>query len=260
MASQPTVPSYSHPPVREAIIDIQIDALPEESLPKLKDCGTEFDSLYPKTKTQYLGKISMKVSDTDVTSEQDRQLFGYSFHSSDENRCVQLRLNGFTFNLLKPDPAAAWPGWNVLRDEARRVWDKYIMVTNTAEIRRLAVRYINQIVIPGGEIELLDYFTEPPRIPVGLPQRLNRYFSRIEINNSDPEAFIIITQAPAPQEYQNQPTFTLDIDVIREQRMPLDSFDLWSTLDRFRELKNTVFEASLHPRAKNLFGPEEKIG
>ena len=28
---------------------------------------------------------------------------------------------------------------------------------------------------------------------------------------------------------------------------------MWSTLDRFRELKNTVFEASLHPRAKKLF-------
>ena len=259
MASQPKVPSYSRPPVREAIIDIQIDALPEELLPKLKECGTEFVSLYPKTKTRYRGTISMKVSDGDGTSEQNRQLFGYSFHSPDENRCVQLRHDGFTFNLLKPDPMAEWPGWNVLRDEAQRVWDSYVMVTNTAEIKRIAVRYINQIVIPGGKIELLDYFTEPPRIPVGLPQSLNDYFSRIEINNSDPEAFIIITQTPAPQKYQNQPTFTLDIDVIREQRMLLDSFDLWSTLDRFRELKNTVFEASLHPKAKNLFGPEEKI-
>ena len=258
MASQPIVPSYSHPPVREAIIDIQIDALPEELLPKLKDCGTELESHYPKTKTQYRGTISMKVSDGDVKSEQNRQLFGYSFHSSDENRCVQLRLDGFTFNLLKPDPMAAWPGWNVLRDEARRVWDQYKMVTNTAEIKRLAVRYINQIVIPAGEIELLDYFTEPPRIPDGLPQHLNHFFSRIVVNNPDPKAFVIITQAPAPQPYQSQPTFTLDIDVIREQRMPPDSFDLWSTLDRFRELKNTVFEASLHPKAKKLFGPEEK--
>ena len=50
------------------------------------------------------------------------------------------------------------------------------MVTNTAEIKRLAVRYINQIVIPEGEIELLNYFTDPPRIPVGLSQRLNSFF------------------------------------------------------------------------------------
>ena len=258
MASQPKVPSYSRPPVREALIDIQINALPEDWLPKLKDCGAELNSLYPKTKTQYLGKISMKFSDADVTSEQNKQLFGYTFQSSDENRCVQLRLDGFTFNLLKPDPMAAWPGWHVLRTEAQKVWDKYVMATGTEEIRRLAVRYINQIVIPEGEIELLDYFTEPPRIPGGLPQRLNHFFSRIEINNPDPEAFIIITQAPAPQPYQSQQTFTLDIDVMRQRRMPLDSFDLWSTLDRFRDLKNTVFEASLHPKAKQLFGPEER--
>ncbi|MYA27949.1 MAG: TIGR04255 family protein [Nitrospira sp. SB0666_bin_27] len=259
MASQPTVPSYSRPPVREAIIDIQIDALPEELLPKLKECGTAFESLYPKTKTHYRGTISMKVSDGDVTSEQNRQLFGYSFHSLDENRCVQLRSDGFTFNLLKPDPMAQWPGWQVLREEAHGAWDKYVIATKPVEIKRLAVRYINQIVIPEGKIELLDYFTEPPRVPDGLPQSLNHYFSRIVVNNPDPNAFIIITQAPAPQKYQNQPTFTLDIDVIREQRMPLDSFDLWSTLDSFRELKNTVFEASLHPKAKDLFGPEEKV-
>ena len=259
MASQPKSPSYLRPPVREAIIDIQIDALPEEFLPKLKECGTEFESLYPKTKTQYQGMISMKFSDADMTSEQNKQIRGYIFQSSDENRCVQLRRDGFTFNLLKPDPTAAWPGWQVLRKEAQRVWDKYVMAASEVEIKRFAVRYINQIVIPEGEIELLDYFTEPPRIPRGLPQRLNHYFSRIEVNNPDPNALVIITQAPASNRYQSQLTFTLDIDVIREQRMPLDSFDLWGTLDRFRELKNTVFEASLHPRAKNLFGPEGTI-
>ena len=256
MASQPKSPSYSRPPVREAIIDIQIDALPDEFLPKLKDCGTEFESLYPKTETQYLGTLSMQVSDADMTSEQNKQIRGYIFKSSDEKRCVQLRRDGFTFNLLKPDPMAQWPGWQVLREEAHRVWGKYVMAASTVEIKRLAVRYINQIVIPEGEIELLDYFTEPPRIPGGLPQRLNRYFSRIEVNNPDPNALVIITQAPVPNRYQNQLTFTLDIDVIRERRMPLDSFDLWRTLDHFRELKNTVFEASLHPKAKNLFGPE----
>lgn len=256
MASQPKVLSYSRPPVREAIIDIQIDALPEEVLPKLKECGTEFESSYPKTKTQYLGKISMKFSDADMTSEQNKQLLGYIFQSSDENRCVQLRLDGFTFNLLKPDPMAAWPGWNVLRDEARRAWDKYVTATRTTEIRRFAVRYINQIVIPEGKIKHSDYFTEAPRIPEGLPQDLKHFFSRIEVHNPDPEAFIIITQAPAPNPYHSQPTFTLDIDVIRERRMPLDSFDLWRALDHFRELKNTVFEASLHPKAKKLFRPE----
>lgn len=256
MASQPKAPSYSRPPVREAIIDIQIDELSEELLPKLKECGTEFESLYPKAETQYVGMISMKFSDADMTSEQNKQVRGYIFKSSDENRCVQLRRDGFTFNLLKPDPTAAWAGWQVLREESRRVWDKYVQSTSTVEIKRLAVRYINQIVIPEGEIELLDYFTEPPRIPDGLPQRLNHYFSRIVVNNHDPNAFIIITQAPAPQQYQSQPTFTLDIDVIRERRIPLANFDLWGTLDRFRELKNTVFEANLRPKAKKLFGPE----
>ncbi len=259
MASQSTILSYSRPPVREALIDIQIDELPEEFLPKLKECGTAFESRYPKTETQYRGMISMKFSDADMTSEQNKQIRGYIFKSSDEKRCVQLRRDGFTFNLLKPDPMAAWPGWRELREEAQKLWDKYVIATSTVEIKRLAVRYINQIVIPEGEIDLRDYFTEPPRIPDGLPQRFNRFFSRIEVSNPDPDALVIITQAQAPNRHQSQPTFTLDIDVIKEKRMTLGSFDLWRTLDSFRELKNKVFEASLRQKAKTLFGPGGNI-
>ncbi len=259
MASQPKAPSYSRPPVREAVIDIQINPLTPDFLPKLKECGADLQFRYPKTKTQYRDEISMNVSDTDVTSEQNRQLLGYLFQSSDENKWVQMRLDGFTFNLLKPDPMASWPGWDVLRNEVHTAWTKYAMATNTVEIKRLAVRYINQIVIPATKIELREYFTEPPRIPNGLPQELRHFFGRIQFTNPDPEATVILTQAPAPQPYQSQPTFILDIDIVREQRMLLDRFDLWGTLDRFRELKNTVFEASLHQKAKKLFGPEEKF-
>lgn len=256
MVSKPKPPSYSRPPVREAIIDIQIEPLPIEILPNLEKCGVQLKSRYPKIKSRYQDKIQMEFSDTNFVSKKDRIQFGYIFQSSDEKMWVQMRLDGFTFNLLKPDPHAPWPGWPYLKSEAKRAWEKFVKATGILEIKRLGVRYINQIVISGEDkIELEDYLTEPPRIPAGLPRDLQHFFSRIEVVNPNPRAVVIITQAPAPQPYQNQTTFTLDIDVVREQRISLKSFNLWKALDRFRDLKNSVFEASVKPKTKQLFGP-----
>jgi len=84
MASQSKAPSYARPPVREAIIDIQINSLSEALLPKLKDCGAEFKTDYPKMKTGYRSEISVQVSGADMTSEQDQKVVGYIFQSSDE--------------------------------------------------------------------------------------------------------------------------------------------------------------------------------
>jgi len=253
------MPTYSRPPVREAIIDIQIDTLAKEYLPKIESCGRQIQSRYPKKSAFYLEEISMEASDTDMTSKRNRQLFGYRFQSSDERKWVRYSLAGFTFNLLKPDPQEAWPGWSVLRGESQTSWKHYAEATGTREIKRFAVRYINPVVIPAGK-QLSDYFTSLPVIPKGLPPHdLKTFFSRVAVHSKNPEATIVITQAPIMSDRHATGTqVVLDIDIQREQRMSVDSFDLWDELDRFREVKNTVFEASLSQTAKHLFGPKEE--
>lgn len=251
------MPTYSRPPVREAIIDIQIDTLAKEYLPKVENCGSQLQSRYPKKSPFYLEEISMEASDTGMTSKRNRQLFGYCFQSSDARKSVRYSLAGFTFNLLKPNPREAWLGWSVLRGEAQTAWKHYAEATGTREIKRFAVRYINPIVIPEGK-QVSDYFTSLPVIPEGLPHDLKTFFSRVAVHNKNPEATIVITQAPIDFDRHTTGTqVVLDIDIQREQRMAVDSFDLWGELDRFREVKNTVFEASLSPTAKHLFGPKE---
>lgn len=252
------MPAYSRPPVREAIIDIQIDTLAKEYLPKVESCGSQLQSRYPKKSAFYREEISMEASDTGMTSKRNRQLFGYRFQSSDERKSVRCSLAGFTFKLLKPDPQETWPGWSVLRGEAQTAWEHYAEATVTREIKRFAVRYINPIVIPAGE-QLSDYFTSIPVIPKGLPRDLRTFFSRVAVHSKNPEATIVITQVPITFDRHTTGTqVVLDIDIQREQRVAVDSFDLWGELDRFREVKNTVFEASLSPTAKHLFGPKEE--
>lgn len=167
---------------------------------------------------------------------------------------MQLQLDGFTINWLKPDPTESWLGWPSLKEEATRAWDLYVDVGRPQEITRLGMRYINQVVIPVSPIDLDDYFTAPPSIPKALPyQDFGHFFSRVEVSIPQHNAKAIITQMPSEQEASGSIIVILDIEVLKVERMPLNSGVLWETLDQFRELKNTIFEASLHQKTKDLF-------
>jgi len=254
MASLPKVPSFSCPPVCEALIDIKIDTLPIGLLPTLERLHEQFLQNYPEKKTRYQWEAEIKLSEGDIiTSPKTQGTFGYRFESTNKKRLVQVRRDGFTFNQLKPDPTESWPGWDSLREEAKNGWDLFVGAIQTLKVTRMAIRYINQIVIPGDKANLDEYLTTPPKIPTGLPQTLNNFFTRVEFINSSPDAKVLITQALSPRPWQNNVTITLDIDIFRENPTSMDDKSLWQTLDQFRILKNKIFLKSLKPKTRKLF-------
>lgn len=248
-------PNYKKPPVREALIDIRVDRLPSTVLPELERLHEKLNTNYPSKQTTYEIEARLEIHEASFAARQkSRGIIGYRFISSDSKKIVQSKLDGFTFNRLKPDPDEGWPGWETLREEAKNAWDLYVEIIKPREITRLAVRYINQIVVRAASIELDEYFTAPPRVPKELPyQGLDNFFGRVGISIPDLSATAVITHAPAPKPFPNSVTIILDIDIFRQQRMVLDSSIIWETLDRFRDLKNNVFEACLHQKAKDLF-------
>jgi len=48
-------------------------------------------------------------------------------------------------------------------------------------------------------------------------------------------------------------TILLDIDVFRTAELPVDDEEIWKVMEQLREEKNQVFEASITPRARELF-------
>lgn len=254
--AEPTVRPYRKPPVREALIDIRIDPLPASVLSALEGLHETLSQDYPTKRTRHMWEGVWQVQGPELlTRQRAHGPIGYIFQSADEKQMVQMRLDGFTLNRLKPDPEERWPGWEVVREEARRTWEQYLAAIRPQEITRLAVRYINQIVIrTGSYIELDDFLTAPPQIPKALPyQTLAHFFSRVEIDIPNIDAKAIVTHMPARQQREGAVTIILDIDVFRHERMSLDTVNIWETLDRFRDLKNTIFEASLRERTKRLF-------
>ena len=255
MKTVPVTPTYKKPPVREAIIDIRVPPLPVTALPILDQLHGKLVQQYPDKKTTYAweGKWEMRET-TVVSSQKSHGPIGYRFTSADEKQILQFRLDGYSFHRLKPDPEGEWQGWDSIREEAKRAWELYVGETSPQEITRLAIRYINQVVIRATSIELNDYFTAAPQIPKRFRyQDLSNFFSRVAIPIKDLNATAVVTHAPSPRPFPNTVTIILDIEIFRQQKEPLDASMIWETLDQFRDIKNNVFEESLRAKARKLF-------
>lgn len=251
----PKTTNYTKPPVSEALIDIRIDPLSEQSLPLLEGIHSRFLERFPnkKIRHRFAGSVQVQGSQV-VTAPVVSGPIGYWFESKDRRKIIQVRIDGFTFNRLKPDPSEAWPGWDKLQGEAREAWDVYVDTVNVDEITRFAIRYINTIVIPEASIELYDYFTAPPRLPEELPYKdIIDFQSAVTIKIPEQKAVAVVRYAPAQQQNPGSVSVTLDIDVFRTERVSVSRFPLWETLDQFRNVKNAIFESNLLPRAKELF-------
>lgn len=62
-----------------------------------------------------------------------------------------------------------------------------------------------------------------------------------------------ITSSIADPIVPNTQAFLLDIDVFKEEDLPLSGGKLWETIDKVRAKKNRIFEACITQKTRELF-------
>ena len=236
-------------PITEALIDIRVKVREDLKI-------EQFDSIYNSVSKEYPvknprlkreGRFEFKKGEAPFSAATEI-IDGYIFTSSDRKQIFQARLDGFTFNRLKP-----YVTWECFRDEARRLWGKYREVTSP-EITRVALRYINKMDFPLPIKDFSDYLTAPPIVPASLPQGINSFLTRIVIHEPDIGATGIITQALEQQIVNpNILTIILDIDVFKQKAEGITEEEAWQTLEKLRHFKNKIFFESITEKARELF-------
>ena len=247
-----TFTTFPDDPITEAILDIRVD-LPNdvslETLEKIYD-RDDIKKRFPvkKTRESYAGKVELspsgKISAFPASGGPD----GYFFQSPTEKKIVQVRLDGYTFNKLKP-----YKDWETLKSEAHELWDIYCQIVNPVNITRIALRYINRIEVPMPMKDFKEYIVTSPEIAPGLPQELSQFFMRLEVPKPDIQATAIISQTMKPITEDYRLPLILDIDVISEINTESEKEEIWNKLEQLREFKNEIFHKSTTEKAKELF-------
>lgn len=240
---------FPNAPITEAILDISAKLPKEVALNSFNEFHKSIKDRFEERQTRHFIEAKLKFSpgkEQTLPFPKSRE-DGYLFRSKNENKIVQARLDGFTFNKLQP-----YENWKKFHSEARVLWELYVKISKPIKVNRIALRYINRIEIPIPLGDFSEYILTNPQIAPGLPQTLSHFFMRIEIPKNEFGANAIITQTmQKPTESQKLPLI-LDIDVIIDN-YSTDMSEIWNDFEKLRNFKNDIFLKSITEKTKELF-------
>ncbi len=239
----------SKAPITEALVDIRIaGARPEDQA--LETLAASLKNIYPHVEPRKQFQATFRSQGGRmVTNAKDKGLQGFFLHSQDRTKVVQIRVDGFTFNKLKPYTTA-----EELIDEALGVWEQYREAVSPPVVARVALRYLNRLDLPfqPGD-DFSRFLTSAPPVADTQGQSVREFLSRVVCNYEEAEALAVVTQRLAPEPKTRTTPVTLDIDVFREGQFGTSVSDLRPMLEILRTLKNRIFFSLVTPEAMELF-------
>lgn len=238
---------YKNAPIREAIFDIKIEELDASYIDKIESLHDFVVEKYPIKEKRLSINGQIKVVGDEVQTPFNSSIDGFIFKSKDGKQMVQMRMDGFTFNLVDQ-----YSDWNSFSMEALRLFDIYLNELKPKNITRIALRYINRIRIPQPFTRFQDYIVNMPPIPTCLPQAYSNFFMRIEVPCDQNGTLVILTETIEHSTEKFLP-FILDIDTVKVGNIGKDKDVLEVEFEKLRKLKNTTFENCITAETRKLF-------
>lgn len=238
----------SNAPIVEAIVDFRV-RLPvnfdvkKEYYPLRKELASKYVKV--EKGTQITGSIEIEGGKPKIQKSGRSKISGYRFTSRDAKEVVQFRIDGFTYSRLNP-----YTKWELVIEEAKKLWDLYRSRSHDLVIERISVHYINQIDIPIND-ELEDYFTSSPKLPKKLPQVFNHFFSSLGFKEKSLNAMVIQTGVESSKE--GHVGVILDIEVFKKSNKGINEKSVWTNINKMRELKNRIFFEMINEKTVRLY-------
>jgi uncharacterized protein (TIGR04255 family) len=244
------MPHYKNAPIREAVIDIKVE-LPSEvdDLEKLRGIKNQVINDYPREETRHLGEGLLQFGAA-IRATAQQKPWSLVFWNVANNQAVQARMDGFSFSRLEP-----YEDFDRLRNEARRLWDIYRVVTRPTKITRLAVRYINQLNLPGTKVEPEDYLNVYPYLSNKLPDELRSmgpFLMNLHLQQPDLRGVLVLNQALTAPKKPDTISVVLDFDLHVDTPPVASEQELWEFFEKLRQRKNEYFEACITDKTREL--------
>lgn len=241
---------FPNAPITEALLDIRAELPSDVDIKKLESFYELVKERFPEKKQRRSVevKIPLPPESTSLTLPVSGRPDGYLFRSRNENKIVQARLDGFTFNKLKP-----YEDWKTFRSEAHIFWDIYSKQFNPKKITRIALRYINRIEVPLPMKDFKEYILTVPEIAPNIPQALSNFFMQLVIPNPEIGATAVINQTMEPITSNRGVPLIFDIDVFKEAIYVDNQEGIWDEFEKLHIFKNEIFFNSITKKTEELF-------
>ena len=234
----PTPRYLKNAPITEALIDFRVKARSDvrpEDFAAVKDRVSNRLSKVEEMRGLQ-ATIQLQKGQGQPPLVKELGLLGYFFKSADEKVVAQFRIDGFTFNRLRP-----YTSWEDIFPQAMNFWRLYSDSAKPVAVIRLAVRYINHIPLPPGGEKFENYLRAAPQVPPELPQYVSSFLTRVTLHNPEDAIAAHVTQALQLTGDAQRLTVILDIDAHKEGEFSVEDPAIERTLNQLRAFKNLIF-------------------
>jgi uncharacterized protein (TIGR04255 family) len=243
--------AYPRAPITEAVLDIRVEARSGIEASDLLPVLEEMKDSYANTEDQFeLHALLIDDHGSQQSNSVSRKKIGFrARHAKD--RLYQAQVTGFSFNKLAP-----YDRWATFKSEAKRIWSIYRQIARPVSITRLGLRYINKIDIPvAASVQLKDYFRAYIEISDEVPETktMSNFLFQVHLPQVDLGGLCVINCAALPPAQSGTASILLDIDVFKLSEAPQQEADVWALFDKLRQRKNSIFEACITDRTRELF-------
>lgn len=232
-------PHLNNAPISECLIDFRVKFESEIHAEIFESLETKLKKGYPNVEKIRRFETNIKFEKNGKSIHQtnkDIGLEGLIFKSEDNKNLAQFRINGFTFNKLKP-----YTKWDEIITESHRLWEEYVNIAKPKHITRIATRYINHIKLETSVGDISEYLTAPPGLPKELQFKLNSFLSKNVFHDSETGISAIITQALEEDVSKSYLRLILDIDCYLLKEFDPLSDNIWDSFEKLRSMKNRIF-------------------
>lgn len=173
----------------------------------------------------------------------------YIYRDDDHQRLVVVNEQSLSVNSLRP-----YEGWPKLRERLATVIKTVAPVIGTPPIERIALRYVNRIVIHSLDaVDTDEYFNIKIHSMEENRALLMGLIYRIQCQLSDEKTSAQLTFTTLASESPGEHAFLLDLEFQRDVGEGLSIDDVLAVADELKVLENAEFESCIKDAARELF-------
>ncbi len=238
---------YDRAPIKEAIIDIQIESSSSLTPMAFERPQTLLSLGYSEHQKVIVNQLRGQMEEEKLTATASQDLMGYAFIDVDRRHVVQFRVNGFTFSRVAP-----YESWQQLRNEANTLWGVYRQIVGDLRMIRIGLRYVNQLDLPTPIRDFRDFIRVYPEVSADISQQLAGFFMQVQIPQQDLDAILVLNEAMVPPSQSDVVSVVLDVDLFKPNLRIESDDELWNVLEALRVRKNLIFEGCITNHTREL--------
>ncbi len=243
---------YKNPPIIEALCEFIFET-EKGSLPNIltlpgklqSELGADYTGQPRQQRVQF---IRAAPDATDANIALQNRLHRIQLPTADGTRLISIGSNALAVSML-----ASYTSWS---DEffprIKKAFSAYKKITNLEFVKRIGIRYINELKIAEENADPNDFFTLRDPTDDIVKGKLTHITKRLEFL-TDEKYKIVITFAANPAVQSKETAFLLDIDVIWDADIVSGEKNIIGMVDKLHTVEGQTFEALVTDKARELF-------